>query len=119
MGAVSRQDYAHALSERDRVIRELAARLSGYDALLTPTVAFTAPRIADLPNEYGGRFTAFTRLANFVGFPAASVPCGFVDGLPVGLQVLGRPGTESTLLRISAAVESDSATHATAPDPSH
>ncbi len=38
---------------------------------------------------------------NWLGFPAASLPCGFVDGLPIGLQVVGWPGSEDRILRFA------------------
>jgi Asp-tRNA(Asn)/Glu-tRNA(Gln) amidotransferase A subunit family amidase len=40
---------------------------------------------------------------NWLKFPAVSVPCGFVDGLPVGLQIIGLPGTEDRILRAAQA----------------
>ena len=42
---------------------------------------------------------------NWLGFPAVSVPCGFVDGMPVGLQVASAPGREATVLRIARAFQ--------------
>ena len=79
-----------------------------YDVLCSPTMAVVAP-IA--PEGWGSPYsdpfmgTNFTFLANATGCPAASVPCGLVDGLPVGLQVVGRPGAEATVLRVCRALE--------------
>jgi aspartyl-tRNA(Asn)/glutamyl-tRNA(Gln) amidotransferase subunit A len=43
--------------------------------------------------------TDFTFIANATGCPAISVPCGLSEGLPVGFQIIGRPGDEPTVLR--------------------
>jgi aspartyl-tRNA(Asn)/glutamyl-tRNA(Gln) amidotransferase subunit A len=49
--------------------------------------------------------TRFTNPFNALGFPALSVPCGFVAGLPVGLQLVGPPFQEAMLLRVARAYE--------------
>jgi Asp-tRNA(Asn)/Glu-tRNA(Gln) amidotransferase A subunit family amidase len=49
--------------------------------------------------------TYFTALANVSGMPALTLPCGFSEGLPVGLQVIAAPGREDLLLRIARAAE--------------
>ena len=46
-----------------------------------------------------------TSLANVVGAPALSVPCGFKDGLPMGLQIMGRPMEEETVFRLGHAYQ--------------
>jgi Asp-tRNA(Asn)/Glu-tRNA(Gln) amidotransferase A subunit family amidase len=81
------------------------------DAFLTPTTACVAPRRAAATVELGGRqvpvataLARFTAWAATTGFPAASVPVP-VPGLPVGLQVMARPGREDICLRVAAAVE--------------
>ena len=83
-----------------------------YDLVLTPaltTTAFAAG--ADQPGEVAGATTsflswpAFTYPFNITGQPAATVPCGFVDGLPVGLQIVGRWREDCAVLRASAAFE--------------
>lgn len=48
-------------------------------------------------------YAAYTGQFNVLRFPATSVPCGFVDGLPVGLQIVGFPGTDSKVLRLARA----------------
>ncbi len=86
---------------------------SRYDLLLTPTVACPPlPVGIDNPPEIAGTsigrygWIPFTYPFNLTGQPASSVPCGFTkDGLPVGLQIVGRRFDEATLLRASAAFE--------------
>ncbi len=98
-----RNDYYHAW-------RQFMER---YDLLLTPTLPVTAFRAGDdHPSEIDGEatsyigWTAFTYPFNITGQPAATVPCGFAsDGLPVGLQIVGRWRDDVTVLRASAAFE--------------
>ena len=84
-----------------------------YDLLLTPTVATPAYGLWQFgPTEVAGQPVAsalepfFTFPFNMTGQPAASVPAGFThEGLPVGLQIVGRPFAEATVLRASARFE--------------
>jgi amidase len=99
--------------------RALAARvnrlLESHDVLLTPTTAQPPSKIG----QYDGRGWLWTLNAviarvpynapwNLTGQPAASVPAGFgADGLPRGVQLVGRPGEEGTLLSLAAQVEAE------------
>ena len=85
-----------------------------YDLLLTPTMARTAfpvdrnrpDDIAGKPMAYPGDWTPFCEPFNLTGQPAATVPCGFdSNGLPIGLQIVGRWHDDATVLRASAAFE--------------
>ena len=77
--------------------------LKGVDAVVAPTALTGAPRVADV-DRAPLRLT--TRLVNFLGLCAVSVPCGFTGGgLPVGLQVIGKPFDERTVLQIAYAYE--------------
>jgi Asp-tRNA(Asn)/Glu-tRNA(Gln) amidotransferase A subunit family amidase len=81
---------------------------AGADVICSPTMAVVAPQAPDgwgTPYEDPFMGTNFTFLANALGYPAASVPVGRVDGLPVGLQVIARPGEEATVLRVCQAYE--------------
>ena len=111
--SVSGVDLAWAHAERAAYAERLRRATQRYDFLLTPTVpitAFTAG--ADHPGQVGGRpttflsWTPFTYPFNFTGQPAATVPCGFTrEGMPVGLQIVGRWRDDSTVLRLAAAFE--------------
>jgi aspartyl-tRNA(Asn)/glutamyl-tRNA(Gln) amidotransferase subunit A len=87
--------------------------MQGYDLLLTPTVPVTAFAAGDdHPGQINGQpttylgWTAFTYPFNLTGQPAATVPCGFAEnGLPVGLQIVGRWRDDVTVLRAAAAFE--------------
>jgi Asp-tRNA(Asn)/Glu-tRNA(Gln) amidotransferase A subunit family amidase len=85
---------------------------AGLDAVLSPTVAVTAPQAGTRTVTLAGRDHAleaalarFTSLASVTGQPALSVPCGLSSGLPIGLQLIGRPAREHDLLSLAAAVE--------------
>ena len=111
------RDYikAHKLQ---RLIKEgFAEAFSKVDAIATPTAPLPAINIdADVVSikgvEYSLRLTRdeimgrATHLSNRTGLPSISVPCGFSDGMPVGLQLIGRPFDESTLYKIADAYES-------------
>ena len=56
--------------------------------------------------------TSFTRLFNLTGHPVVAVPCGFsAEGLPVSLQLVGRPFDEATILRLAQAYQDATAWH--------
>ncbi len=87
--------------------------MEGYDLLLTPALPITAfkaghdgPGVIDGKPVRGLAWTPFTYPFNLTGQPAATVPCGFAsDGLPVGLQIVGRWRDDVAVLRAAAAFE--------------
>lgn len=96
--------YSAALETQLTATEHLVSLMDGVDVLLTPTVGLLAPKIPgraqSLPEDARRSFVAFTFLMNYAGFPAATVPCGLVHGLPIGLQIVGRPGADEELLRL-------------------
>ncbi len=89
----------------------MRAVFATHDVLCSPTMATVAPVAppgwaTPYADSYMG--TNFTFIANSTGCPAASVPCGLVDGLPAGLQIIGPPGDEATVLRVCQAIEAAS-----------
>jgi aspartyl-tRNA(Asn)/glutamyl-tRNA(Gln) amidotransferase subunit A len=98
--------------------------LRDADAILTPTVPFTAPAVGatEVTLESGetldiiSAVMRYNALPPLVGLPALSVPCGFADdGLPVGMQLIGRAFDEGTLFRIGHAYERATDWHRRAP----
>ena len=98
-------EYALALEERYRWIKKVEDLFAVHDFLISPTVAFTAPHLRDDWEWVPPGIGAYTRLGNFCGFAALSLPCGFVNQVPVGLQIMGPPGSEPRLLRVARALE--------------
>jgi len=99
--------YGKAQSVRTLVRREFAAAFARVDLIVAPTtpnVAFKHGEKEDPLSMYLN--DVFTIPGNLAGIPGISVPCGFsVTGLPIGLQVLGRPLDEPRLLRAAYAYE--------------
>ena len=110
---VTGAEYALALRYLEQLKFQMATLMETYDLLLIPTMAVPAPAVGEYPSTIAGRqvspdwaFNPFNLLFNMTGQPAASVPCGFSsDGLPIGLQIIGRRGDEVSVLRASAAFE--------------
>ena len=102
--AVTGADYSHALETRFRAVGELNRLFETTDLLLSPTTCVVAPRVDDPIERWA--LVAFTNFCNFVGLPAATMPCGFVRGLPVGLQIVGSAGADALVLRACRAFES-------------
>ena len=106
------QAVGEALDARAGLLLQIERRLAGYDLLLCPSLPCTAfPLGDDQPATVAGRayddlgWTQFCYPFNLTGQPACSVPCGFVDGLPVGLQIVGRRLQDAVVLRAAAAYE--------------
>jgi aspartyl-tRNA(Asn)/glutamyl-tRNA(Gln) amidotransferase subunit A len=99
--------YAQAQKVRTRIIEDFRNAFSRYDVLLSPTspaVAFEIGAKVDDPLAmYANDICAVP--VNLAGIPAISVPGGFSEGLPVGVQLMGDVFTESMLLRAGRAVE--------------
>lgn len=97
---VSEEVYASALARRGELLAELDAQLAGLDALVTVPAAGEAPLAGDNGDP---RFCTRWSLA---GTPAVCLPAGFGPaGLPMGIQLVGRRGSDAALLRLAAGVE--------------
>jgi amidase len=116
VASMSAMEYFDDNSRRTRVFDALQAVLGDYRVLVTPTLA-----AMPVENSTGGETQGptviegvevdpligwcMTYFTNFTGHPAASMPAGLSDGLPVGLQVIGRRGADVDVLGASAAFE--------------
>jgi aspartyl-tRNA(Asn)/glutamyl-tRNA(Gln) amidotransferase subunit A len=110
-------DYAAARRAQQLFRHWFESFFDDYDVLLTPTTPITAPlhEGADAV-EAAKALTRFTAPFNFAGLPALSVPCGFSqEGLPIGLQIVGRPWAEAAVLRAGHAYEQTTEWHRRTP----
>ena len=101
-------DYLGGLESQQQLRAEVEEQYAKIDVLVTPTTAFTATRIEDELAASGreSHIHHFTCPFNLTGQPAISLPCGFDgQGLPVGLQIVGRRFDEETVLRVAHAYE--------------
>jgi len=105
--------YVKALKVRTLIKRDFDQAFENCDVLLSPTsptVAFPIGEKADDPLAMK-LADICTIPINLAGIPAISIPCGFVDGLPVGLQIMGRAFEEETILQVAYAYEQATAWH--------
>lgn len=110
---LSAETYLRAQRHRRLFTRAFAAAMDGLDAVLAPASPVLAPPIEAEEVTVRGRdrpvraaLLSCVAPLSQLDCPIAAVPAGVREGLPVGLQLIGRPGSEALLLRIAAAVES-------------
>jgi aspartyl-tRNA(Asn)/glutamyl-tRNA(Gln) amidotransferase subunit A len=117
-------EYLHSQQMRSLIQHDFADAFERVDVILAPTAPLVAPRIGHTfepggplnipPRQIANRATV---PCNLTGMPALSVPCGFSDGLPVGLQIMGPAFSEALVLRVGAAYEAASAWRLQPADP--
>ena len=101
---VTATQYLKILEDRQVAKQAYLDRMQGFDAILTPTMTTTAPRIEDADQAVSPAH--FTRHVNFFEMCALALPTGLAsDGLPTSLQIIVRGNQETLALRIGAALE--------------
>jgi aspartyl-tRNA(Asn)/glutamyl-tRNA(Gln) amidotransferase subunit A len=109
--------YLRAQKVRTLIRRDFERAFEACDAVATPTTPTPAFRLGEKTADPLQMYLEdiFTVPANLAGIPALSLPCGQVEGLPVGLQLQGRPFDESTLLRAGHAYQQATPHHLAVP----
>ena len=112
--------YRKAQQVRRRLVDEFAAAFAGCDLIAAPAAPTTAPQLGEFSDDpvrmYGQ--DACTVPANLAGLPALAIPCGFADGLPAGLQLIGPQMADGLLLDCAQAYQGSTDFHMQAPPPS-
>jgi len=102
------KDYLKAMRVRELAQQAIRELLADIDVLLAPSRLGPAPKITqpldrlglDRPRPKNPGLSAIIPAGNLAGLPALSLPCGFADGMPIGIQLVGRPFSENTLLKL-------------------
>lgn len=97
-------EYIEAIRKRDALYEKLKEEMKGVDLLISPTLPKTAPTRKDLQSKYSAdhdSHVSFQSEFNYFGMPAISIPCGFVDGLPVGLQVASERDRDPVVINLA------------------
>ncbi|MFA4837147.1 MAG: Asp-tRNA(Asn)/Glu-tRNA(Gln) amidotransferase subunit GatA [Dehalococcoidia bacterium] len=110
--------YLKAQKVRTLIGMEFARAFERFDALITPTSPTVPFKIGEKTENPLQMYLSdiCTIPTNIAGIPGISIPAGFVDGLPVGMQILSRPFAEETLLRVAYAYEQATEWHKRKPD---
>lgn len=111
--SIGARELSEALSALTAYERSFIRQLASFDAVLTPALALTPRPVGWYDREDGERnfaqqvqYTPFTSMLNVTGLPGIVVPIAHThDGLPMGVQLIGRPGGERTLLSLAAQLE--------------
>jgi len=117
------QHYVHAQQVRALIRADVDAALAHRDVLLAPSTPMAAPALDDRqvtlgdgPSPVRPALIRFTQPFNLSGHPSCSLPCGFTaGGLPIGMQIVGRPFDEATVLRAADAFQRLTDFHARRP----
>jgi len=99
--------YVKAQKVRTLIRREFDQAFDKFDALITPTSPTTPFKIGEKVDDPLQMYLSdvCTLPINIAGLPAISIPAGFADGLPIGMQIIGKPFSEETILKIAYAYQ--------------
>lgn len=102
--------YLRALKVRTMIVREFERLFKECDVLLSPTAPTTAFKIGEKTDDPLGMYLSdiCTIPVNLAGLPGISIPCGLSEGLPVGMQLIGRTLGEESIFRAAYAYELNS-----------
>jgi len=110
--------YLKAQKVRTLIRQEFDRAFERFDALITPTSPTVPFRIGEKVDDPLQMYLSdvCTLPINIAGLPAVSIPAGFADGLPIGMQIIGKPFSEETLLKIAYAYEQATEWHERRPN---
>ena len=110
--------YLKAQKVRTLISREFQMAFENYDVLITPTSPTVAFKLGEKAEDPVQMYLSdiCTIPVNIAGIPAMSLPAGFVDGLPVGMQIISKPLGEETILRVGYAYEQATEWHSMRPN---
>ena len=116
--SISADEYALAKRRQVEFKRTIENFLADIDAFVVPTTRIMAPRSGALdPVQLAEHLTAFTAPFNVTGLPTLALPCGFTrGGLPIGMQIVGRPWDEGLVLQIGEVYQSQTDWHTRVPN---
>jgi aspartyl-tRNA(Asn)/glutamyl-tRNA(Gln) amidotransferase subunit A len=114
--SITPDEHGELIAGHARAAADFAQWMRGRDALLTPTLPITAVPVDDV-DEATTPLATFTRAANYLRACALSLPAGFdASGLPIGVQLMGAPFGETTLVRLGRAFQQATDWHRRRPD---
>ena len=103
--------FRKAQKVRRKIVEELARVMNGYDVLLAPAASTVAPHDEDACEEKLSKTYLVAEnhmvLGNFSGYPSMSVPTGFLEHMPIGINMTAHPFDEQSLFDIGAAIEEE------------
>ena len=102
--------FVNAQRVRKLIVNKMKKLFESYDALILPVSTGVAPYIDGSKDELTSDNTAILeehlQIGNFGGFPSITIPDGFIDGLPVGINITGNCKMDENVLNIAYALES-------------
>lgn len=110
---ISAVQYLKAQQARRKIQEAVSRVFQQVDVVVAPTLTTAAPEIGQTFRQVNGvskdiamEFVRMAALANLTGIPAVSIPVGFTaTNLPIGMQIMGKPFDEPTILRVASAYE--------------
>jgi len=110
--------YLKAQKVRTLIRQEFDQAFDKFDALITPTSPTVPFKIGEKIDDPLQMYLSdvCTLPINIAGLPAISIPAGFADGLPIGMQIIGKPFSEETILKIAHAYQQSTEWHKRRPE---